>query len=119
MLGCQAGARRVHPHLWNRLSADACCLACSARQERRYKRAYRAAVELESDLVYVSTANEALASVPYLIALDHSTRHPPHYPAQSCRRRRAQTREQIPFRRVHTVCASCAAVSGATGDGAG
>ena len=35
---------------------------------------YRKAVELESDLVYVSTANEQLASVPYLIALDHSTR---------------------------------------------
>lgn len=46
----------------------------STRLEARYKRMYRKAVELESDLVYVSTANEQLASVPYLIALDHSTR---------------------------------------------
>ena len=36
---------------------------------------YRKVVELESDLVYVSIANQPLASIPYLIALDHSTRH--------------------------------------------
>ena len=35
---------------------------------------YRKAVEGESDLVYVSIANQSLASVPYLIALDHATR---------------------------------------------
>ena len=49
-------------------------LACSAGLEAKYKKLYRRAIEVESDLVYVSVANAALASVPYLIALDHATR---------------------------------------------
>ena len=38
---------------------------------------------MDSDLVYVSVANAALASVPYLIALDHTTRWEPVLPLRA------------------------------------
>ena len=55
---------------------------------------------MDSDLVYVSVANAALASVPYLIALDHTTRWEPGLPLQAALRHLQMMWEQ-PASRVH------------------
>ena len=72
-IACHAIMKLVHSSLSQNADTGPVHV-CSAGLEAKYKKLYRRAIEVDSDLVYVSVANAALASIPYLIALDHTTR---------------------------------------------